>query len=223
MEVLRGGTVDLVSLPPISPPTGPTSETTNVGLLAKAQPGIAAVGVMIALQWLSEIVDFFVDHKLDKYGVRPHQLVGLRGIAFAPFLHAGFGHLIGNTIPFAVLGVLIALGGLRQLLSVTVIVGVISGLGMWVFGSSNQVHIGASGVVFGFLAFLLARGVFAKNIRQILLGVLVAMVYGGMLWGVLPTSSGVSWQGHLFGAIGGVVAAKLLVDSAGRRDGVGTT
>ena len=183
------------------------------------QPGIAAVGVLLAVQWLSEIVDFFMDHRLDRFGVRPHQLAGLRGIAFAPFLHAGFGHLIGNTVPFAVLGVLIALGGLRQFLAVTVIVGFISGLGMWLFGSSNEVHIGASGVVFGYLGYLLVRGVFARNVRQILLGVVVAAVYGGLLWGVLPTDSGVSWEGHLFGAIGGVVAAKLLADTGGSRRG----
>ena len=152
-----------------------------------------------------------MDHRLDAYGVRPHQLLGLRGIAFAPFLHSGFRHLIGNTVPFAVLGVLIALGGLRQLVSVTVVVAFVSGLGMWIFGSSNEVHIGASGVVFGYLGYLLVRGVFARNIRQILLGVVVAAVYGGLLWGVLPTTQGISWEGHLFGVVGGVVAAKLLV------------
>lgn len=85
---------------------------------------------------------------------------------------------------------------------------------MWLFGSSNEVHIGASGVVFGYLGYLLVRGVFARNLRQILLGVIVASVYGGLLWGVLPTNSGVSWEGHLFGAIGGVVAAKLLAEAS---------
>ena len=179
--------------------------------LGHVQPGIVAVGGLLAVQWVSEIVDFFMDHRLDAYGVRPHQLLGLRGIAFAPFLHSGFRHLIGNTVPFALLGVLIALGGLRQLVSVTVVVAFISGLGMWIFGSSNEVHIGASGVVFGYLAYLLVRGVFARNIRQILLGVVLAAVYGGLLWGVLPTTQGVSWEGHLFGVVGGVVAAKLLV------------
>jgi membrane associated rhomboid family serine protease len=181
-----------------------------------AQPGIVGVGVLLTAQWVSEIVDFFMKHRLDRYGVRPHQLLGLRGIAFAPFLHSGFRHLIGNTVPFAVLGVLIALGGLRQFLSVTVITAFISGLGMWLFGSSNEVHIGASGVVFGYLAYLLVRGLFARNLRQIGLGVVVAMIYGGLLWGVLPTNSGVSWQGHLFGAIGGVIAAKLLAPPAAK-------
>ncbi len=178
--------------------------------LRGTQPAMVAVGAMVAVQWVSEVVDTLNHHRLDRFGVRPHQLRGLRGIAFAPFLHAGFGHLIGNTVPFAVLGVLIALGGIRQLASVTAIVMIVSGLGMWLFGSSNQVHIGASGVVFGYLAYLLSRGFFARNIKQIALGALVGAIYGGILWGVLPTQQGVSWQGHLFGALGGVLSAKLL-------------
>ncbi len=166
---------------------------------------------MLAVQWTSEVADVVLDHRLDAYGVRPHVLVGLRGIVFAPFLHGGFGHLIGNTVPFAALGGLVALGGLRQFLSVTVIVGLVSGLGMWLFGSSNEVHLGASGLVFGYLAYLLVRGFFARNGRQILLGIVVAFVYGGLLWGVLPTSRGVSWEGHLFGVVGGVGAAWALL------------
>lgn len=180
-----------------------------------AKAGVVGVGALLGTQWVSEAVDTVAGHRLDAYGVRPHVLVGLRGIVFSPFLHAGFAHLIGNTVPFAVLGVIIALGGLRQLLSVTAIVALISGLGAWVFGSSTEVHIGSSGVVFGYLAYLLARGFFARNFGQVLIGAAVGVVYGGLLWGVLPTTRGVSWQGHLFGAIGGVVAARLLAH-AGR-------
>ena len=174
---------------------------------------------MLAVQWSSEAADVVLDHRLDAYGVRPHVLAGLRGIVFAPFLHSGFGHLIGNTLPFGVLGGLVALGGLRQFLSVTLIVGLSSGLGMWVFGSSNEVHIGASGLVFGYLAYLLVRGFFARNIGQIILGVVVAFLYGGLLWGVLPTGRGVSWEGHLFGVVGGVAAAWGLLQVANARSG----
>lgn len=200
-----------MTVPSSEPSTAPGRfGTTTSDRSTGSQPGVVAVGVLLAAQWVSEAVDVVVDHRLDAYGVRPHQLVGLRGIAFAPFLHAGFGHLIGNTIPFAVLGVIIALGGLRQLLTVTAVVALVSGIGVWVFGSSNEVHIGSSGVVFGYLAFLLVRGFYARNARQILVGVGVGFVYGGLLWGVLPTARGVSWQGHLFGVVGGVAAAKLL-------------
>ena len=184
-------------------------------VLNNGRSGIIGVGALLAAQWVSEAVDVVVDHRLDVYGVRPHELVGLRGIVFAPFLHAGFAHLIGNTVPFAVLGVLIAFGGLRRFVTVTVVVAIISGIGVWVFGSSNEVHIGSSGVVFGYLAYLCARGFFARNIGQVSVGAMVALVYGSLLWGVLPTTRGVSWQGHLFGVIGGVFAAKVLSAPSG--------
>ncbi len=203
-------------IPPSSSPTGGRDRSAAQSLAA-SQPGLVAVGAMLAAQWTSEVADVVVDHRLDVYGVRPHVLVGLRGIVFAPFLHSGFGHLIGNTLPFAVLGGLVALGGLRQFLSVTLIVGLVSGLGMWVFGSSNEVHIGASGLVFGYLTYLLVRGVFAHNVRQILLGIVVAFFYGGLLWGVLPTGRGISWEGHLFGVVGGVAAAWGLLQVANAR------
>ena len=203
-------------IPPLNPLTGGGDRSTAQALAA-SQPGLVAVGAMLAVQWTSEAADIVLDHRLDAYGVRPHVLIGLRGIVFAPFLHSGFGHLIGNTLPFAVLGGLIALGGLRQFLSVTLIVGLVSGVGMWIFGSSNEVHIGASGLVFGYLAYLLVRGFLARNVRQILLGIIVAFVYGGLLWGVLPTGRGVSWEGHLFGVVGGVAAAWGLLHVANAR------
>ncbi len=186
----------------------------QTGVESGRQAGVVGVGAMLATQWVSEAVDTVANHRLDAYGIQPHRLIGLRGIVFAPFLHAGFAHLIGNTIPFAVLGVLIGLGGLQQLASVTVIVAVSSGLGAWVFGSSLEVHIGSSGVVFGYLAYLLTRGFFARNVGQVLIGVVVGVLYGGLLWSLLPTTRGVSWQGHLFGALGGLAAARLLTLNA---------
>lgn len=167
------------------------------------------VGVMLAAMWVLEIVDTVVNHRLDRYGIRPRRLDGLDGIAWAPFLHGGFGHLIANTIPFALLGAAIALGALKRFVLVTLIVAAVSGVGTWLTGPANTVHIGASGLVFGYLTYLLARGLFARNVLYILGGVVVFMVYGGVLWGLLPRP-GISWQGHLFGAVGGVVAAYVL-------------
>jgi len=164
---------------------------------------------MLAVMWVLEIIDTVAGGRLDRHGIRPHRLDGLDGIVWAPFLHGGFGHLIANSIPFALLGCAIALGTLKRFVLVTVIVAVISGAGMWLLGSSHEVHIGASGLVFGYLTYLLTRGVFARSIVYILGGVIVFMVYGGVLWGLLPRP-GISWQGHLFGAIGGVVAAYAL-------------
>ncbi len=129
---------------------------------------------------------------------------------FAPLLHGGWAHLVANTIPLLVLGFLLALSGVRTWVSVTAIVWIVSGLGVWLFGGANSVHIGASGLVFGWLVHLMVRGIFARHLGQIALGLVVFVVYGGVLWGVIPGRPGISWQGHLFGALGGAIAAWLL-------------
>jgi len=164
---------------------------------------------MVAIMWIAEIVDVPLDGRLDRYGIRPRRLDGLDGIVFSPFLHAGFGHLVANTVPFVVLGGVICLGSKRRFLQVTVIVGLIGGAGTWLTGESNSIHIGASGLVFGYVLYLVSRGIFARKVTYLLGGVLVLSVYGGVLWGLLP-APGISWQGHLFGAVGGVAAASLL-------------
>jgi len=174
------------------------------------------LGVIVALWWLVEVVDLAVDHRLDRFGVQPHELIGLRGIVFAPFLHAGFGHLIGNTVPFLVLGWLVISAGVARFAAVLTIGAVGSGLGVWLFGSSEEVHIGASGVVFALLGYLMLRGVFERRIGQIVVGLVVAALFGGLLWGVLPTDRSISWQGHLFGFASGVAAAWLFAGDARR-------
>jgi membrane associated rhomboid family serine protease len=168
------------------------------------------LGGFVAVMWILEIVDIVLGGALNSYGVRPHQLIGLRGIVFAPFLHGGLGHLIANTIPFLVLGWFVMLQETRDFFVVTGITMLVSGLGTWLVGSSNSVHIGASGIIFGYLGFLLLRGYFERNFPSILLSLIVGFLYGGTIWGVLPIQYGVSWQMHLFGFIGGVIAARLL-------------
>jgi membrane associated rhomboid family serine protease len=187
-----------------------TPEPGLKSLGADAKAPITAVGSLVGVMWVSELLDTAVGHRLDRYGVQPRTLVGLRGIPFAPFLHVGWQHLIGNTVPFAILGVLIALSGVVRFAKANVIIGLCSGLGMWLFGATGSVHLGASGMVFGYLGHLLSRGFFDRRFGQIVLGAIVGVVYGGLLWGVLPTNTGVSWQGHLFGFLGGVVAAWIM-------------
>jgi membrane associated rhomboid family serine protease len=164
---------------------------------------------MAALMWVVEIVDT-VAFELDENGIVPREVGGLDGILFAPFLHAGFGHLIGNTIPFLVLGAGIALSGLARLAAVTAIVALVGGLGTWLVGPEGTVHVGASGIVFGYAAYLISRFIWSRRVLDLALGVVVLAVWGTtLLIGLVPTP-GVSWQGHLFGAVGGVVAARLV-------------
>jgi membrane associated rhomboid family serine protease len=171
--------------------------------------GLIFVAAFAALMWVVEIVDVFAGD-LDSAGIRPREVDGLPGIAFAPVLHGGFGHLAGNTVPFLVLGAAIALSGLLRILAVTAIVMVVGGLGTWLTAASGTVHIGASGVVFGFAAYLVARGLFTRRALHVVLAVAVLLVYGGtLMFGLVPTP-GVSWHGHAFGAVGGVVAAWVL-------------
>ncbi|WP_107705243.1 rhomboid family intramembrane serine protease [Nocardioides allogilvus] len=173
--------------------------------------GVWSAG-FVAVLWLSEIIDTALGNRLDAEGIRPGSTDGLSGILFAPLLHGGFGHLIANTVPLLVLGFLVLLSGLRQWVAVTAGVWLIGGVGTWLFGGIGTVHIGASGVVFGWLAYLVVRGVFTRQPWQILLGIAVFLVYGGALWGVFPGQPGISWQGHLFGAVGGIVVAWMLAD-----------
>ena len=167
------------------------------------------VGAMVAVMWAAEVLDVAgVD--LDANGIHPRDPDTLPDIALAPFLHAGWGHLIGNTVPFVVLGGAIALSGLARTAAVTAIVAAVGGLGTWLIGPSNTNHIGASGLVFGFAAYLIARGVFSRNPIHLVAGVGVIAVYGATLLFSLVPHPGISWQGHLFGAVGGVVAARVL-------------
>jgi membrane associated rhomboid family serine protease len=182
--------------------------------------GVQVVLALLAAMWVLEVVDVALDHRLDQHGIEPRELDGLDGVVFAPFLHGGFDHLIGNTIPFLLLGFAIALGGAARVAIVTVIVALVGGLGTWLIAPANTVHIGASGIVFGYAAYLVARGVYSRSVVQIGLGLLVLVVWGTTLLRGLVPEDGISWQGHLFGAVGGVVAARLLHRRA-ERDAAG--
>jgi membrane associated rhomboid family serine protease len=166
--------------------------------------------VLVAVMWVAEVVDAVVDHRLDRYGIEPREVDGLDGVLFAPFLHVGFGHLIANTLPFAVMGAVIALEGPLRLIAVTAIVALVSGLGTWLVASEGTVHVGASGVVFGYSTYLIARGVFNRRLGEIGIGVAVVVLWGGVLLAGLEPREGISWQGHLFGAVGGVIAAAMM-------------
>ena len=172
--------------------------------------GLALVGVLAAAMWIVEGIDQVAGGSLDQNGIQPREVDGLDGVLWAPFLHDGFQHLIGNTVPFLLLGVGIALGGIARVAAVTVIVMLVGGLGTWLIAPAHTNHIGASGLVFGFAAYLVARGVFSRSLGQIAMGLVVIAIWGTTLLRGLVPEDGISWQGHLFGAIGGVLAAWVL-------------
>jgi len=146
---------------------------------------------------------------LDQLGIRPRTSDGLRSILFAPFLHAGFVHLLANTGPLVVLGWLVLLRRVADFFLATAATMLIGGLGVWLLGAPNSIHLGASILIFGYLGYLLLRGIYERSPVAVAIAVVAGLLYGGALWGVLPGQPGVSWQGHLFGFVGGGIAARL--------------
>jgi membrane associated rhomboid family serine protease len=169
------------------------------------------LGSFVALIWGLELVDqLLLGRRLDRLGIRPRTIAGLRGILFAPLLHGSWGHLATNTTPFVVLGWLVMLRGMREFAIVTLATWVVSGLGVWLFGARNTVHVGASGLIFGYFGFLLFRSYFEQDVISAAISIVVAVLYGPLIWGVLPLRRGISWQGHMFGLTGGVLTARYL-------------
>jgi membrane associated rhomboid family serine protease len=180
--------------------------------------GGATIVSFVTLLYVVEFFDQLGDHQLDRNGIRPQETDGLWGIIFAPLLHASWQHLMANTVPALVLGFLVTLAGLSRFVWATAIIWIVGGLGTWMIGNFGSPcgetdHIGASGLIFGWLTFLLVFGIFTRSGWQIVIGLLVLFFYGGVLWGAVPVLNvcgGVSWQAHLCGGIAGVLAAYLL-------------
>ncbi|WP_084964814.1 rhomboid family intramembrane serine protease [Thermoactinospora rubra] len=187
--------------------TGPTGWR---ALLSGAVGAALLMIGMLAVMWALEIFDYLLGGALDGYGIRAWTADGLVGIIFAPFLHVGFGHLMANSLPLLVLGFLAAIRGIGRFVSATILIMLIGGFGTWLTTPPKVVAIGASGLIFGYFGYVVSRGIFDRRLVDVLIGVGVAIAYYSMLWGLLPNQEGVSWQGHLFGLIGGVAAAWVL-------------
>jgi membrane associated rhomboid family serine protease len=188
------------------------------GLADHATRGLSAIALvmsMLAGMWALEITDYvMVDDDgaggLDRYGIRAHHVSDLPHIFSAPFLHAGFGHLMANSIPFLVLGFLAACPGIGKFLLANLVVILVAGAGIWLTGPSNGVTLGASILIFGYFGYLLGRGVFERHLADIGIAIAVAVAYGTMIFSVLPSNPSISWQGHLFGLLGGLLSAWIL-------------
>ncbi|MFD9083829.1 rhomboid family intramembrane serine protease [Streptomyces erythrochromogenes] len=162
----------------------------------------------VALLWVLEAVDYATGHALDQYGILARDPDSLTGIVSAAFLHFGFDHVASNSVPLLVLGFIAALSGIRRFLAVCGLILLADGLGTWLISPSGTMTLGASGIVFGLFGYLLVRGFVERKALGIAVAVGVAAVWGTtIVSGILPTDSGVSWQGHLCGLVAGIVTA----------------
>jgi membrane associated rhomboid family serine protease len=164
---------------------------------------------LLLLIWGFHGVNHYFGMAFNDLGIFPRQWRGLYGIALWPLLHGNIAHLLMNTLPLSVLGLLVALRGNRVFILSTLMIVLLGGLGVWLMGRPAY-HIGASGLAFGYFGFLIAVGVYEGRISSLAIGTLVIFYYGGMIFGVVPQNSFVSWEGHLFGMLAGVFAARLL-------------
>ena len=162
----------------------------------------------LAVMWVVEIINGFIGHRLSLWGILPRTTPGLIGIPLSPFLHGSFNHVLSNTIPFLVFGGLVGLRGGQKLVGISLFIIVAGGAGVWLLGRP-AVHVGASGLVFGYFGYLVANGWFDRRPLSILAAIAVIVVYGSLVFGVIPTTGFVSWEAHLFGLLAGVLAARL--------------
>jgi membrane associated rhomboid family serine protease len=183
--------------------------TTAVTVMRAAKRQGIVLGVSLASFWGTFAANAIVGGSLTMYGVIPRTEVGLRGILFSPFIHANLQHIVANSVPFAILGWLVMLRDSRHFIPVTLLSMLGAGLCAWTFGAPNSVHIGASGVIFGYLGFLMLSGWFTRSFGSILISLGVTVLWGGLVFGVMPGQPGISWQAHLGGFVGGIVAARM--------------
>lgn len=165
----------------------------------------------LLLMWAVFLFEYLTGFGLDYLGVYPREVLGLRGIVFSPFLHLDWGHIISNSPPFLILTFMLLFFYPRVAGSAFALIYVLAGAMLWAFGRSG-IHIGASGVIYGLVAFLATIGFLRKNVRAIAISLVIVFYYGGLLAGIVPGQAGISWDGHLFGALAGILTAYQLRD-----------
>lgn len=197
------------------PPPSP-SDWRGRAAAAALRSAYGWIALYVAAIWLIEIVDTVaLGSRLERDGIHPREVSGLPGILWAPFLHAGWGHVLSNTVPLAVLGGLVALRGRARWVAVTAITILLGGFLTWLLGGSGN-HIGASGVVFGYFGALVGAALFERRPVAIAPALVALMLYYGLIVGLIP-QAGISWEGHLFGLASGLASARILVDPGRRR------
>ncbi len=162
----------------------------------------------VAFIWVVELINFSMGHRFSDWGILPRTLKGLKGIPLSPFLHASLIHIMMNTIPLAVLGGFVMLNGRRTFFEISIIIILVSGIALWLFGRSSH-HVGASGLIFGYFGYLVLRAWYDRSLKSVVVAFATVFLYGGIIWGLLPIFSRISWEGHLFGLLAGFLAARL--------------
>ncbi len=171
---------------------------------------LLALAAFLGALWALQTVNWATGYRLNPaFGLIPREVSGLDGIAGMPLLHGSFAHLMSNTPPLVVMGALLAATATRALIAVNVVIVVAGGALVWLLGSPS-IHVGASGLVFGWFGFLVTRGLVDRSPITLGAALLVGLLYGAMIWGVLPGRPGVSWEAHLFGFLAGAAAAFLV-------------
>lgn len=169
---------------------------------------IKPVLILVGVIWIVELANLLLGHRLVALGIMPRSFTGLIGIVLAPMLHSGLWHAVSNTVPLLILGALTLAGGKRLFWETTVNVTILSGALVWIF-AREAYHVGASGLVFGYFGVIVARAVIERGIFAIAIAIVTVLAYGGLLWGILPLRSHVSFESHLFGLIAGIIVVWL--------------
>ena len=177
-------------------------------MIAQFKASVFLILGAVCVIWAVEAVNHLTGRPLYIMGILPRHLTGLVGIPLSPFIHGSASHAVLNTVPIVVLGGLVALRGVKTFVTVSVFVVLCGGAALWLFGRFSY-HIGASGLIFGYFGYLVARGWYERSAMAILTALLTLFLYGGLVWGLLPGRAFVSWEGHLFGMLAGVLIARL--------------
>jgi membrane associated rhomboid family serine protease len=172
--------------------------------------GLKTISVLVILIWIVEAANNFFGHRFNTFGIYPRNVDTLPGVLLWPLLHGSLKHLIMNTTPLLIMGFFVALRGPWVFVKTTLMVLIIGGLGVWLFARPAY-HIGASGLIFGYFGFLVAIGLYERSISSLAIASVTLFFYGGLIIGILPTDSFISWEGHLFGLCAGILAARLTV------------
>ena len=187
--------------------------------LRKFRDALIVMGVFLAVIWILQVANWADGYRLDtEFGILPEHVSRLREIFTAPFLHFSWQHIEGNSVPLFVLGVLAAYRSIARFLLLTLIVAVTSGMAVWLFQSSNELTVGASGLIFGYFGYVLLRGFIDRNLIDIGVGLVAGVLYWTILEVAIPGTPGVSWIGHVGGLVGGVLAAWVLRTPPRRAD-----